>query len=112
MAAGGGRPYLGTAIDGGAETDPDISTVYAGLTKPSFEYTTPHINYVTPCDPTTSYLMLKMDPNLNMKYDTHCAHGDFAGICGLPMPSDQTMLLDQTTRDKVRNWISQGAKNN
>jgi hypothetical protein len=113
MANGGGRPYLGTAIDGGAETMADIGMVYAGLTKPSLEYTTPSINYITPCDPTKSFMMLKMDPSFSMIDVTHCSRGDFAGICGLPMPSDSTTgPLPQTTRDMVRNWISQGAMNN
>jgi hypothetical protein len=113
MAAGGGRPYLGTAIDGGAETTPDIAMVYAGLMKPSLEYTTPSINYITPCDPTKSFIMLKMDPSFSTIDASHCAHGDFAGICGLPMPSDLTTgSLPQATRDMVRNWISQGAMNN
>ena len=112
-APGGGRPYLGTAIDGGAETTADIAMVYMGLFTPSFEYLTPQINYVTPGDPTMSYLMFKMDPNLNAMYDAHCATGDFVGVCGLPMPSDRTSgPLDQATRDKVRNWIAQGAMNN
>jgi hypothetical protein len=83
-----------------------------GLFTPSFEYTTPQMNNITPGDPTMSYLMLKMDPNVNILYDTHCANGDFATICGLQMPSDTALPLDQATRDKVRNWISQGAMNN
>jgi hypothetical protein len=112
-AAGGGRPYLGTAIDGGAETMADIGIVYAGLMKPSFEYTTPHINYVTPCNPAKSFLMLKMDPSFITMDMTPCAHGDFGGFCGLAMPSDMTTgPLPQATRDLVRNWISQGATNN
>jgi hypothetical protein len=86
--------------------------VYVGLFKPSFEYVRPQMNYVTPGDPTMSYLMLKMDPNLITIDNAHCATGDFAGLCGLQMPSDQVMPLDQATRDKVRTWISQGAMNN
>jgi hypothetical protein len=112
-ASGGGRPYLGTAIDGGMETTADIAMVYAGLTKPSFEYVSPHINYVAPGDPTMSFLMFKMDPDVNAKYDKNCMNGDFVGICGLPMPSDSTTgPLPQATRDKVRCWIKQGAMNN
>jgi hypothetical protein len=109
--AGGSRPYLGTAIDGGAETPADIMMVYMGLFKPSFEYIKPHMNYVAPRDPTMSYLMLKMDPKVNM-YDPHCVGGDFVDVCGLQMPSDTGIPLDQATRDKVRAWIAQGAVNN
>jgi hypothetical protein len=115
-AAGGGRPYLGTAIDGGAETTADIMLVYAAIVnKPSLEYTRPRINYVQPGDPTMSYLMFKMDPNLNKMYDTpNCVSGDFVGICGLQMPSDVIPWkpLPQATRDQVRCWIKQGALNN
>ena len=112
-AAGGGRQYLGTALDGGPETMADMALVYAGLSKPSLEYTSPPINYVVPCDPANSYLMIKMDPTFTNIDLSHCAHGDFAPICGLPMPSDSTKgPLPQATRDIVRNWISQGALNN
>ncbi len=112
-AGGGGRPYLGTAIDGGAETMADIGIVYQGLMKPSLEYKTPQINYVKGCDPAMSFLMLKMDPSFTTLDMSHCVHGDFSGFCGLPMPSDSTTgSLPQATRDMVRNWISQGAMNN
>ncbi len=115
-ASGGGRPYLGTAIDGGAETMADIATVYGNLMKPALEYVTPKINYVAPGDPTMSFLMFKMDPDLNAKYDSpHCTNGDYVGTCGLEMPTDLMpvgSLLPQATRDKVRCWIKQGAMNN
>jgi hypothetical protein len=88
--------------------------VYANLMKPSLEYTSPPINYIAPCDPTNSYLMVKMEPTFNNIDTSHCARGDFAPICGLPMPSDLTTSwpLPAATRDIVRNWIWQGAMNN
>jgi hypothetical protein len=119
-APGGGRPYLGTAIDGGAETTADIMKVYLGLTSDtppnhstSWELLKPTpMKYIAPGDPTKSYLMIKMD-NMQGQPMYDCSTGDFATICGLLMPSDSTTgPLDPATRDKVRNWISQGANPN
>jgi len=120
-APGGGRPYLGTAIDGGPETPADIMKVYVGLTtdgmspnhSTSWELLKPMpMKYIAPGDPAHSYLMIKMDGTQTQPmYD--CSSGDFVGMCGLFMPSDSTTgPLDQATRDKVRNWISQGANPN
>jgi hypothetical protein len=116
----GGRPYLGLGVDAGAPTMTDIMKVYMGLTtdgtspnhSTSWELLKPMpMKYIAPGDPAHSYLMIKMDGSqLQPMYD--CSTGDY-GSCGLPMPSDSpTGPLDQATRDKVRNWISQGANAN
>jgi hypothetical protein len=122
-ASGGGRPYLGTAIDGGIETTADIMMVYMGLTtdsamplshSTSWELTKPTpMKYIAARDPAKSYLMIKMD-GMQTMYDTQmlCVAGDYVMSCGAPMPSDIAAPLDQATRDKVRFWIAQGAMNN
>jgi hypothetical protein len=114
----GGRPYLGTAPDGGAETPMDIMKVYAGLLGPtppnhitSWELVSPTpMPYITPGNPAKSFLMIKMDGN-QFSYDPQCMSGDY-GSCGLPMPSDDAQLKPLPEREKVRSWISQGAPNN
>ena len=115
----GGRPYLGTALDGGAETPVDIMKVYAGLLGPtpanhitSWELVSPTpMPYITPRDPMKSFLMIKMDGNQLRALDPQCGAGDYIS-CGLPMPSDDPQLMPLPEREKVRSWISQGALNN
>jgi len=114
----GGRPYLGTAPDGGAETPMDMMKVYATLLGPtppnhttSWELVSPTpMPYITPRDPANSYMMIKMDGK-QMMYDQRCLPGDY-GSCGLPMPSDDPQLKPIPEREKVRSWIMQGAPNN
>ncbi len=116
---GGGRPYLGLGVDAGAPTMTDIMKVYLGLTSDtppnhstSWELLKPTpMKYIAPSDPAHSYLMIKMD-GMQMQTMYDCSTGDYVGMCGLYMPSDANGPLDQATRDKVRNWISQGAKAN
>jgi hypothetical protein len=117
-AAGGGRPYLGLGGDAGAPTTADTMKVYLGLTSDtapnhstSWELLKPMpMKYIAAGDPMHSYLMIKMDGMPGAMYD--CSTGDYGGMCGLGMPSDAAGPLDQTTRDKVRAWITQGALNN
>ena len=112
----GGRPYLGTAPDGGAETPMDIMKVYAGLLDPtppnhitSWELVTPTpMPYIVKGQPTQSFLMIKMDGNQLRSLDPQCVAGDYIS-CGLPMPSDDPQLKPLPEREKVRSWISQGA---
>jgi hypothetical protein len=61
--------------------------------------------YVTPGDPRRSFLMRKLDGS-QCVLDAQCA----GGSCGERMPrDDQPLPLD--TRDAIRRWIAQGAKN-
>lgn len=65
----------------------------------------PTMSYVKASDPRESFLMRKMDGS-HCVLDAQCTSGD----CGQSMPrNDETLSLE--TRDKVRRWIAQGAKN-
>lgn len=61
--------------------------------------------FVTPGNPRESYLMRKLDGS-QCALDAKCT----GGSCKDSMPKN-TDLLDVTTRDIVRRWIAQGAKN-
>lgn len=61
--------------------------------------------FVTPGNPRESYLMRKMDGS-QCALDAQCA----GGSCQGSMPKNEEPL-DLATRDKVRRWIAQGAKN-
>ena len=61
--------------------------------------------FVTPSDPRQSYLMRKIDGS-QCALDAQCADGSCQGS----MPKSEG-LLDVATRDVVRRWIAQGAKN-
>ncbi len=97
------RTYLSPASGSG-----DAANIIAGMMKPSFE--DPSMPVVTKGDPTKSFLMYKMDGNLN-GLTAQCAKGE-AQSCGVLMPQTSTDPLSQTIRDTVRAWITQGAKNN
>jgi hypothetical protein len=95
--------FLGFPKAAGTQTDP--AEVYANIVgKPSGELSA--MNYVTAGDPTQSYMMHKMDGDLCL-LKTQCKGGD----CGDTMPHSND-LLDVPTRDVLRRWIKQGAKNN
>lgn len=61
--------------------------------------------FVTPGNPRESYLMRKMDGS-QCALDAQCS----GGSCQDSMPKN-TSVLDLATRDIVRRWIAQGAKN-
>ena len=61
--------------------------------------------FVTPGNPRESYLMHKVDGS-QCSLDSQCT----GGSCQGSMPRNTT-LLDVPTRDIVRRWIAQGAKN-
>ncbi len=104
LATGGNRTYLGPATG-----SVDATVVLSGFVgKPSFE--APSMNVVTAGDPTKSYLMFKMDGQLG-SLSVACQSGDL-GSCGALMPFGGSTPLPQATRDLVRSWITQGAKNN
>ena len=61
--------------------------------------------FVTAGNPRESYLMRKMDGS-QCALDAQCT----GGSCQGSMPKNE-VLLDLATRDTVRRWIAQGAKN-
>jgi hypothetical protein len=65
----------------------------------------PSMPFVTPGKPRESYLMRKIDGS-QCALDAQCTGGSCQG--SMPKNSD---LLDPATRDIVRRWIAQGAKN-
>lgn len=65
----------------------------------------PTMPLVASGDPTQSYLMKKLD-GAQCAFDARCRDG----TCGASMPRGDD-LLPQATRDTVRRWITQGAKN-
>jgi hypothetical protein len=66
----------------------------------------PAMHYVTPGDPRQSFLMRKLDAS-QCVLDAQCTDG----TCGVSMPrNDAELSLD--TRDAIRRWVAQGAKNN
>lgn len=65
----------------------------------------PTMPFVAPGNPRESYLMRKMDGS-QCALDAQCT----GGSCQDSMPKN-TDVLDVTTRDIVRRWIAQGAKN-
>ncbi len=83
----------------------DAATVYGGLVgKTSAQL--PSMPFVTASDPTSSYLMHKLDADQCM-FQAQCAGHD----CLQAMPYD-TASLAVDTRDTVRRWIAQGAAQN
>jgi hypothetical protein len=86
--------YLGT----------DLARVQRELvTKSASEL--PTMPLVTPGDPRQSYLMRKLDGS-QCALDAQC----LGGSCGDTMPRGEQPLPIET-RDVVRRWIAQGAKN-
>jgi hypothetical protein len=65
----------------------------------------PTMPFVTPGDPRSSYLMRKLDAS-QCALDSQCT----GGSCQDPMPKNAP-TLDIATRDTIRRWIAQGAKN-
>jgi hypothetical protein len=81
----------------------DSKRTLAGLVnKPANEL--PTMPYITPGDPTNSYLMHKIDGDLSS-----LGACKTKGVCGDPMPKNQP-TLDTTTRELIRQWITEGAK--
>ena len=63
--------------------------------------------FITAGDPRQSYLMRKMDGS-QCALDAQCS----GGSCLHFMPQTNDTVLDLPTRDIVRRWIAQGAKQN
>jgi len=108
----------------GEPVDPGVAMmVYNGLVGvPSLE--DPSMPLVTKGDPTTSYLIQKLNNTQNnfaagcMKSSTPCSATSStctsATPCGTSMPDDGTLWSqgNQAALTAVTNWISQGALNN
>ena len=65
----------------------------------------PQMAFVSPSNPHESYLMRKLDGS-QCVLDGQCK----GGSCQESMPKGEA-VLDLATRDTVRRWIAQGAKN-
>jgi hypothetical protein len=65
----------------------------------------PDMPFITPGNPRESYLMRKMDAS-QCVLDARCT----GGSCQSSMPKNEA-TLEVETRDIVRRWIAQGAKN-
>jgi hypothetical protein len=93
--------FLGDSTKNGS----DAAMVYTGLVgKTGNELKT--MPFVTAGDPSKSYLMHKMDGD-QCQFDAQCG-----GSCLAEMPNGLGHVLPGPTRDIVRRWIAQGAKNN
>ncbi len=88
----------------GAFLGNDPARVHAGLVNVKSPEL-PTMNFVTPGDPKQSYLMHKLDGS-QCTLDKQCTNGS----CQDSMPKNDTSLPVET-RDIVRRWILQGAKN-
>ncbi len=99
----GYKPYLGEV---NPETTPsDIDLIFSTIVGAD-SFLAPTRKLVDPEKPETSFLMNKMDGDLSCSA-LECNDGD----CLQPMPQGSG-VLDRATRDVVRTWILQGAKNN
>jgi hypothetical protein len=99
------RPYLGN-FDGGT----DASTVVQGLVGVTSNED-PTMVTVVAGDPGNSYLMHKLDGD-QCTLASACASSKTQYTdCGQQMPYSSPPL-DEPTRDIIRRWIAQGAKNN
>jgi hypothetical protein len=99
----GYQPYLGkTSMD---TTPSDVSKILMLIVgQPSPTATNEKI--VDPGHPETSFLMQKMDGTV-MCSSIQC----ISAGCGTSMPQN-VEPLPAATRDKIRDWIKQGAQNN
>ena len=99
----GYKPYLGEV---NPETTPsDIDLIFTTIVGAD-AYLAPALKLVDPEKPELSFLMHKMDGDLSCS-SVECNGGD----CLQAMPQGSG-VLDRATRDVVRTWILQGAKNN
>jgi len=68
------------------------------------------MNYVTPGDPSQSYIMRKLEQD-NPGCDLTCTNpAGFPMGCVSRMPSGGPPWLDDPSVEKIRSWIKQGAK--
>jgi hypothetical protein len=98
--------YLGAGTGAPAS---DMLLVYVALSAVA-SHELPSMSYVSPGDPTQSYLMHKMDGDM-CQFASQCAIIPASPTaCGVVMPVP--CALADTQRDVVRRWIAQGATNN
>jgi hypothetical protein len=70
------------------------------------------MNLITAGDPSQSFLMHKLDDD-QCTLISECMVGpSFRANCGVFMPYQFPDVLDVATRDVIRRWIKQGARNN
>ena len=97
------RPFLGPNKNTTATAD-DIANIFAGIAfVPSASE--PAMNRVTPGDPEHSFMLYKLDHDLECS-KLQCAA---SANCGGTMPQGAQDPIPG--RDNVRRWIAQGAKN-
>jgi hypothetical protein len=99
-----GQPFLGPAKLDPDPTQTDIDKIFAqnvGVTSTKAGA----LKIVEAGNPEMSFLMHKMDNTLK------CADVKCEATCGQLMPLGSSAPLDAPTRDTVRLWIAQGAKN-
>lgn len=99
----GYQPYLGEVDQ--EETPSDIQLIRDIIISQD-SHVNPSMKIIDPGKPESSFLMHKMDGDLDCTALT-CNDGD----CGDGMPQG-TMPLKRETRDIVRTWIAQGAQDN
>jgi hypothetical protein len=111
---GGTREYFGAPAPE-SNSAATLATIYKGLVG-QVSWEDPHMNVVTPGDPTQSFLWYKINGtqgSLDDESPDQCARGDF-GSCGTAMSvsllnGSSTPLLPQADLDLICNWIVQGA---
>ena len=105
-----GNPQGGLFL--GPQTGADEATVLAKLVGPT-SLELPSMPYVTPGDPTKSYLMHKIDGD-QCQFDKQCTPqpGALRPARAATRCRKAPISAPTDTRDKVRRWIAQGAQNN
>lgn len=99
----GYQPYLGEV---NPETTPsDVDLIFTTIVGAD-AVRSPNLKIVDPGKPETSFLMKKMDGDLDCS-ELACTGGD----CLTSMPQGSG-LLPRASRDLVRDWIAQGAAKN
>ena len=103
-----GQVWLGLPADAGA---PDTSAVLMGIVGVKSPEN-PQMDIVAAGDPDNSYMMHKLDYD-ECQYASTCnaTSNQLFVNCGLGMPYNSG-ILDAPTRDTIRRWIKQGAKDN
>jgi hypothetical protein len=110
--AGGTNNGISLGVKPPAMSDPAM--VVAGMVNVKAKEL-PTMNFVTPSDPASSYLMHKVDGD-NCTFDKMCSDGTLpyrpgSATCQGTMPQAGD-LLPVEKRDTIRRWIAQGAQNN
>lgn len=104
-----GRPLLGYgSADAGMAAAQTILDGLVGV-KSSEDLS---MNRITAGDPSQSFLMHKLDDD-QCTLIAQCMMGtSLRPNCGVFMPYQYPDILDVSTRDVIRRWIHQGARNN